>query len=378
MKQVYLIAILMLLCLAPMPYGYFQLVRFVAIVALWNLLPKRFFLPTSGTAHSSGVNTWVFGKQRLDVLGEGVRRIDGIEPVGDIAEMGIKPIGCDLACYYPLVGHTCWNTGIYYNVCIPKTSMMSADVSNDRNASQPTAHIFKLWNHKTSADSFLCCAIIHITVEPRKCSQRGYFHRLPYRRHRRFVVLSKVFQDILIFRPFQFFLQALEVFCKHCIVFCKCNIHEPECPIPFSKYAYHLGTNSDLYMLYCRKYQNTKFFIETIKTHDLRESGAWLENMPLLVCFHQPPIARQSEITDGIKRIPSLCVILNLKPTLFKNVYLLLNGKQWLGVSHKHIYKKCPALVRYIPCGREAVAGSIVGKDTDFFRNSQMFYRKSA
>ena len=34
MKQVYLIlAALMLLCLAPMPYGYFQLVRFVAMVA---------------------------------------------------------------------------------------------------------------------------------------------------------------------------------------------------------------------------------------------------------------------------------------------------------------------------------------------------------
>jgi len=33
MKQVYLIlAALMLLCLAPMPYGYFQLVRFVAMV----------------------------------------------------------------------------------------------------------------------------------------------------------------------------------------------------------------------------------------------------------------------------------------------------------------------------------------------------------
>jgi len=34
MKQVYLIlAALMLICLAPMPYGYFQLVRFVAMVA---------------------------------------------------------------------------------------------------------------------------------------------------------------------------------------------------------------------------------------------------------------------------------------------------------------------------------------------------------
>lgn len=34
MKQVYLIlAVLLLLCLAPMPYGYFMLVRFVMMVA---------------------------------------------------------------------------------------------------------------------------------------------------------------------------------------------------------------------------------------------------------------------------------------------------------------------------------------------------------
>lgn len=34
MKQIYIIlAALLLLCLAPMPYGYFQLVRFISMVA---------------------------------------------------------------------------------------------------------------------------------------------------------------------------------------------------------------------------------------------------------------------------------------------------------------------------------------------------------
>ena len=43
MKQVYLIlAALMLLCLAPMPYGYFQLVRFVAMVA-FGLMAYKYF-----------------------------------------------------------------------------------------------------------------------------------------------------------------------------------------------------------------------------------------------------------------------------------------------------------------------------------------------
>ena len=43
MKQVYLIlAVLMLLCLAPMPYGYYMLVRFVAMVA-FGIMAYRFY-----------------------------------------------------------------------------------------------------------------------------------------------------------------------------------------------------------------------------------------------------------------------------------------------------------------------------------------------
>ena len=44
MKQAYLIlAALMLLCLAPMPYGYFQLVRFIAMVA-FGLMAYRYYV----------------------------------------------------------------------------------------------------------------------------------------------------------------------------------------------------------------------------------------------------------------------------------------------------------------------------------------------
>ena len=43
MKQVYLIlAALMMLCLAPMPYGYFQLVRFVAMV-VFSIMAYYFY-----------------------------------------------------------------------------------------------------------------------------------------------------------------------------------------------------------------------------------------------------------------------------------------------------------------------------------------------
>ncbi len=45
-RYIYLLmAVLLLLCLAPMPYGYYQLVRFVAMVAFavmaWNYYEKK-------------------------------------------------------------------------------------------------------------------------------------------------------------------------------------------------------------------------------------------------------------------------------------------------------------------------------------------------
>lgn len=55
-----------------------------------HLLPQRFTLPPFGHSHGSGVNHGIFYKKRLDVLGECVCRIDGVEPVGDIAKMWIK------------------------------------------------------------------------------------------------------------------------------------------------------------------------------------------------------------------------------------------------------------------------------------------------
>ena len=50
MKQVYLIlAALMLLCLAPMPYGYYQLVRFVAMVA-FGIMAYQYYLKQKSEA----------------------------------------------------------------------------------------------------------------------------------------------------------------------------------------------------------------------------------------------------------------------------------------------------------------------------------------
>jgi hypothetical protein len=55
MKQLYLfLAAMMLLCLAPMPYGYFQLVRFVAMI-VFGLMAYHYY------QNQKMVATWVFG-----------------------------------------------------------------------------------------------------------------------------------------------------------------------------------------------------------------------------------------------------------------------------------------------------------------------------
>lgn len=59
MKQIYLIlAAMLLLCLAPMPYGYFQLVRFVAMV-VFAAMAYRYF------QQEKTVTAWTFGALAL-------------------------------------------------------------------------------------------------------------------------------------------------------------------------------------------------------------------------------------------------------------------------------------------------------------------------
>ena len=59
MKQLYLfLAAMMLLCLAPMPYGYFQLVRFVAMI-VFGLMAYHYY------QNQKMVATWVFGALAL-------------------------------------------------------------------------------------------------------------------------------------------------------------------------------------------------------------------------------------------------------------------------------------------------------------------------
>ena len=373
-----LILAALLLCLAPMPYGYFQLVRFVAMVALWNLLPQRLILIPSRESHGGRVDNRIFREQSLDVFRECVRRGDAVEPIGDVAQMGIEFVGCYLLVGYPLIWQTIRKVGLNHDVGIPKAGMVGTNVTNDCNAAKPVAHILELGNHETAADSFLCSTVVHVGIELGECSHRSHFECFPHRRHGRCVVFAEVFQNELVLRTIEFFFQVDEVALEHGAAISKCRIHKPKGSMSLREKADKTGTHCDLYLLNGSKNKHTQLFIKMIETDNLSEVRAWLENMIQLVILHQSPIASKTKIADSVKCRLGFCLVVDNKSTLFQNVYLLLESQQLLGIVHKRINKKWPALVRCIPCGREAVAGSIECKGTSFIRGDQMFWRKSA
>ena len=104
--------------------------------------------------------------------------------------------------------------------------------------------------------------------------------------------------------------------------------------MPFCKDAYHPGSDCYLYMLNSGKKKYAQLFVETIKTQYLGESGTKLEGVLLPVSFHQSPIASQAEVADDVKSTLGFFFIFNKKPSLLKNIYLLLERQQLLGISH--------------------------------------------
>ena len=332
----------------------------------WRLLPQGFLLPAFRESHSSRIHYGVFGKQGLYVFGKSVARFNSIEPVNDITEMGIKLIWSYLAIGNPSIRETLGEFGLDNYVGIPKAGMMGTNVANDCYAAQPVPHVLELGYHKTTADSLLGGSVVHFAIEFGQGAHRGNFHCFPYGRHGRGIIFPKMLQDVFVFRAIEFLLQTMEITCEHRVTFRQRRFHKPKGPMSFCKQSYHSGTNGDFNLLDSREYEKAQLFVEMIEAKDFGESGAWPEKMLLLVCLHQPPVTCQPKITDSIQCVLGLFFILYLKTSLFENVDLLLKGEQLLGVFHKPISKKWPALVRCIPFGREAVAGSIGCKGTTY------------
>ena len=164
------------------------------------LLPQRLILVSSWKSHCCRVSGRILREQALDILDESVGRIDAIEPVGDIAQMGIELVGCYLSVGYPLIWQAIREVGLNHDVGIPKTGMVGTNVTNDCNAAEPVAHILELRDHETTADGLLGGTVVHVSVELGECTHRSHFECFPDRWHRRGVIFAEVFQNELVLR----------------------------------------------------------------------------------------------------------------------------------------------------------------------------------
>ena len=98
------------------PGNAFQYLHFADLL----LFPQRLTLPSfSGHPHCGRVNDRILGKQCLDVLREGVCRIDGVEPVGDVAEVGIEFIGKNSPVSNPWECCSSWQYGHDRETAVP-------------------------------------------------------------------------------------------------------------------------------------------------------------------------------------------------------------------------------------------------------------------
>ena len=164
------------------------------------LLPQRLILVSSWKSHCCRVSGRILREQALDILDESVGRIDAVEPVGDIAQMGIELVGYYLSVGYPLIWQAIREDGLNHDVGIPKTGMVGTNVTNDCNAAEPVAHILELRDHETTADGLLGGTVVHVSVELGECTHRSHFECFPDRWHRRGVIFAEVFQNELVLR----------------------------------------------------------------------------------------------------------------------------------------------------------------------------------
>ena len=89
-----------------------------------GLEPQRFILPSSWKPHRSRVDNRIFHEQGLDVLGEGVGRIDAVEPVGDVAQMGIEFVGSELTIGNPSIGKMARKAGVNNNLLLEREQLL--------------------------------------------------------------------------------------------------------------------------------------------------------------------------------------------------------------------------------------------------------------
>ena len=334
-----------------------------------ELLPQRLVLPTSGTPHSGGINNRIFGKQCFDVLCKGVRRIDGIEPVGDIAQVGIEFVWMDISISNPYQRRPSWQYWHNRETTVPNTGMMGAFVAQNGDTGQPTAQNKVLRQTEIPRYKVFCRVVRKVCVEFRQSSERQYLKSFPSRWKFRSVVFRKMLCDEIFLRPLDFPTDMCNIGLETSCVLTEIIVGKPEWAMFCGEIANHLAACGYFYLQNSMKDELLQLCVEVIDINDIMEMGVNFETMAFTVNLHRSPIIGQTEITRSVEDAYSFCLIINNKSTLFQSFNLLSEGKGLFGIK-----KSRP--VALLKRGR--VPGSIECKGTTFNWNCQEIWQKSA
>lgn len=339
-----------------------------------ELLPQWLVLPIFGKSHCSRGYHRVFGKQNLDVLNESVCRIDGIEPIGDVAEVGIEFIRMNVPVRNPRQRCSSWQNRHNRETAIPNTCMVGAFVTQNGDTGQPTAQNEILRQAKISCYKIFCRVVRIVRIEFRQSAECQDFKRFPSRRKLWSVVFGKMFCDEIFLRPLDFPTYMCYIRQETCRVFTEAFISKPKRAVFCSKIANHLAACGYFYLQNSMKDDLFQICIEVIDINYITEMGIRFETMTFSVNLQRSPVVGETEIACPVKNGYGFSLVINNKPSLLQSFNLLSEGKSLFGIFHSKKAKSRPVALP----NRGRVPGSIGRKDTDLLRNLLIFYRKSA
>ena len=306
-------------------------------VRIYNLFGFRLKYESSyffGESHGCRGNHRVFGKQSLDVFDESVRRINGVQPIGDATELGIKFKGM----YVPVCNprHRCLSRQYRHNreTAVPDASMVSTLVSQYSDACQPTAQNEMLRQSEVLCHQIFRSIVRKVSVEFRNGAKCQDLKRFPGWWEFWSVVFIEMFRYEVFLRPLDLSTDMDDVGLKAFGIFTQSLIRKPERAVVSREIANHLATCGDFYLEDGVEDELLQFGVEAIDGNDITEMGVGFKDMGLSVNFHRTPIVCQTEITRPVKDGRCLSLIFNNKPPLFQSLNLLDEGKGLLGIVH--------------------------------------------
>ena len=337
------------------------------------LAPQRFRLPALRTSHSRRIHGRVLRHQCLDVAGERVLRVDGIQPVGDAAEVRVEALSAYRYGVNPWKRHPfLWQHRGERKTLIPKSGVVGTIVPNNSKTFHPTTQKLVGRNLEIVRDMLLYFWITSVLVEFGKSAERCHFQGLPCGRHIRNIVFVKVFLDETFVRAIDFCSQPFKILLEQDWFVCQRLIQKPKWAILHRKMIGDFCTHSYFQFLDGREYAHLQFCIEFVEQNHIFKVALWLENMPCFICFHNAPIFGQTEIANKPQQSLRLCRVFNNKPSLSQDLNLLSEGQSLLSIFHRNIKKTARRVA--LPL-RGRVPGSLAAKVQTFSETSKYFER---